>query len=378
MPYKREGSDKWWIRVGGVRKSAGTTDYKEAEKLEQHLNGQLWRDKHLGVKPAREWAALCNKWIKERGNKASFWFDRTAIKWWHPHFRDMKDIREITRDKVDEIVMANRPVTIEPSSANNTANKYVGVLSGMLNAACAEWDWIERAPKLRRYPTLDGRERYLTVEEWRTLEKELPQHLRWAATFALATGLRAGKVFALEWSQIDLKERRMTFKGTANKLGNTIPLNDTAMSVLQEIRDEKVRHMTRVFFWWRPKEGGQGEKELVPLDDYGSAWHKAMQRAGFGKFEGKQWVGDGMTFHGLRHTFATWLGERGVPEGVIDRLGGWSGSRATRERYTHLNVEHLRQFAAVIDHALAGRDVRFLIASETHAGGHNSGTGFFG
>src|SRR5687767_11305908 len=90
-----------------------------------------------------------------------------------------------------------------------------------------------------------------------------------------------------------------------------------------------------------------------------------MERAGFGRYEGTVWVGDGMTFHGLRHTFASWLGERGVPEGVIDRLGGWKvNKKKTRERYTHLNVETLRPYSAVIDHVLAGRDVRFLIATE--------------
>lgn len=376
MPFKRDGSTRWFIRVGGVRRSSGTTDFKEAKRREEQLNGKLWNEQRLGIKPAKSWQEMCVKWGKERGHKATFSFDLLAIEWWTKYLGHITDVRTITRDLIDEIVLRERPVQPKVKcSANKTANEYVGIISGMLNAACDEWDWIERAPKLRRYPKPDGRERYLSVEEWRKLEAQLPLHLRRAATFALATGLRADKVFRLEWAQVNLKERRMSFVGPDNKPGNTIPLNDTAMGVLEEIRGELRQRgiiMQRVFTWQKPiakrrkKDRLEAvQYETVPLNDYGKAWNKAMERAGFGRYEGTVWVGDGMTFHGLRHTFATWLGERGVPEAIIDRLGGWKvDKKKTRERYTHLNVEHLRQFSAVVDHVLAGRDVRFLIATE--------------
>ena len=103
--------------------------------------------------------------------------------------------------------------------ANSTANRYVALLTGMLNAACKRWDWIERAPLLMHYPEPEGRDSWLTVAQWRVLEQQCPEHLRRPATFALATGLRDAKVFGLEWPQINMQERYLMHKGTGNKLG---------------------------------------------------------------------------------------------------------------------------------------------------------------
>ena len=236
--------------------------------------------------------------------------------------------------------------------------------------------WIESAPKFRTYPITEGRERWLSVEDWKRLthpDAKAPLHLLRPAAFALATGMRENKVFQLEWTQISMRDRRLTFKGTDNKLGNTIPLNDTAMSVLEEIRRSPVRHLTRVFFWQKPRlENGKLTYSIEPLESYGKAWWKWLERAGLGAYDERgHWQGD-VCWHTLRHTFASWLGNAGVPEGIIDRLGGWStGKKTTRERYTHLAVDHLRPYAEVIDRLLAGEQVSFRVAvtlsNSTHA-----------
>lgn len=296
----------------------------------------------MGIKPAKSWQDAVVRFVKERGANASIKDTVQRITWMDQYLGKVTDIREINRDGVDGI-MQKRGVLTTPCSANSTANRYVAVITAILNAACREWDWIERSPKLKTYPEPSGSEKWLSVEEWGSLESELPQHLLGPATFALGTGLRKAKVFGLEWAQIDLKRRCMTFKGTANKSGNTIPLNDTAMRAIEMAQALPVRHVTYVFTY-----------EGQPLGSYGRAWYNAVDRAGLD-----------MNWHGLRHTFASWLGQEGVPEGVIDRLGGWNVKKsATRERYTHLNMEHLRPHAAVID--------RLLRPQFTQTNGHHT------
>ncbi|MDP2811634.1 MAG: site-specific integrase [Rhodocyclaceae bacterium] len=152
-------------------------------------------------------------------------------------------------------------------------------------------------------------------------------HLLLPARFAMATGLRAGKAFGLEWNQIDIKNRSMTFSGNAIKRGNTIPLNQTAISVLDDAKAQETVHLQRVFLY-------EGE----PLQDYGASWYKARGRAGLPNFP----------WHGFRHTFASWLGQSGCPETALDRLCGWA-EKDTRSIYTHLNVETLRPYAEIID-----------------------------
>lgn len=361
MPFKREGSRYWWVRIGRVRQSAETTDWKEAKRIEREGNevARLSRQKAkinamrlelVGAKPARSWKELCVRWSKEKVAKASWSDDVRKIEWWGRHFEQVSDIREITRERVDDIVRQHRSISVQQAiPANSTANRYVALISGMLNAACRQWDWIERAPLFVHYPEPDGRDSWLTVSQWRTLESECPDHLRRPATFALATGLRDGKVFGLEWSQVNMQERYLTHKGTRNKLGNVIPLNETAMAVLREIQALPVRHVKRVFTWTKPKKvGGVLTYTVEPLQDYGRAWWKALARAQLGSYDANGYWHGSFTWHGLRHTFATWLRANGAPDWAIDALGGWS-RMATRERYSHVHVESLRPYSQIID-----------------------------
>lgn len=348
MPYKREGTRKWWIIVGGIRQSSGTEDREAAAALESKLNHQLWMQETMGLEPAHSWKEAVVKYLHERQHKASYETIKQRLLWWHPFLSDISDISTITRDMVDKLIQAHRPITPEPSPGNTTANKYVIVVGAVLNAACREWAWTKSSPKFRRYPEPDHRREFLRVDEWHKLESELPDHLRLAATFAVATGLRAAKVFGLEWNQIDFQQRSLRTTGNKTKRGNLIPLNETAMGVLAEIQARPIRHLTRVFTY-------RGK----PLEDYGKAWFKAMGRAGLGEY--KQWTDEegkkhtkweGFCWHGLRHTFASWLGQQGASEMVIDQLCGWA-EKDTRSIYTHLNVDALRPYCEIVDNLLS-------------------------
>ena len=345
MPYKRPNSSKWWIIVGGVRQSAGTSSYEDAAALEARLNHQLWMHDKMGVVPPRPWKEAVVRYLQENQHKVSFATTKQRLLWWHDHLGDIDDITKIDRAMIDTALRGNRPVTTHPSPANTTANKYAIVVSAVLNAACRDWGWITSTPRLRRYPEPDHKRDFLTVEQWRTLEAQLPNHLRGPATFALATGMRASKVFELKWKQIDMGRRVMRTTGTANKRGNTIPLNETAMSVLWAAAP----YHERVFLY-------QGR----PLANYGKAWYKALDRAELGTYS--EWIDEdgtprtsweGFTWHGLRHTFASWLGQAGVPETALDQLCGWA-EKDTRSTYTHLNVDTLRPHSEVIDRVLSG------------------------
>jgi len=67
----------------------------------------------------------------------------------------------------------------------------------------------------------------------------------------------------------------------------------------------------------------------------------------------------------LRHTFATWLEDSGVPARVIDELMGHHGGRrrdgdgsAIGLRYRHMTAEMQARVVAVIDrHLAAGQEV---------------------
>ncbi|WP_283115633.1 tyrosine-type recombinase/integrase [Neisseria flavescens] len=52
-------------------------------------------------------------------------------------------------------------------------------------------------------------------------------------------------------------------------------------------------------------------------------------------------------WHDLRHTWANWLVQRGVPLRVLQEVCGWKTLRMV-QRYAHLAPEHLHQHAQVL------------------------------
>ncbi|HZR03637.1 MAG TPA: tyrosine-type recombinase/integrase [Burkholderiales bacterium] len=343
MPYKRPDSKYVQIRVGGVRQSSGTTDPETAKAIEHKRNLELLLAEQLGIKPAKSFKEMCVRWAREKKGKVTWHDDVRSIAFWDQHFGNLNDIRLINREKVDEIAQKEWAITEGPSPVNNTANHYISVLTSMLNAACRVWDWIERSPKLRAYPIIDGRKGWLRLEQWRALEPVLQRdypHYWLPGKFDLGSGLRASRVFRAEWPQISMNDRALAFEGTANKLGNLIPLNDTCMDVLREIRRSKFLHHLRVF-----TRGG------VPMQRWNDGWYGALKKAGLPSTKDDRV--HGVCWHTFRHTWNSWLAQRGVPKEIRNRLGGWVVSDDNADRYTHLDIDSLRPYAAVIDTILS-------------------------
>jgi integrase len=103
-----------------------------------------------------------------------------------------------------------------------------------------------------------------------------------------------------------------------------IALSEGAVNVLKGIR--RTEDQERVFLYERRPVSNAYRKR---------AWRNACKRAGLA----------GLRFHDLRHTWASWLMQAGVPPYAIQSLGGWASPKMV-ERYAHLSPEHLKQYAA--------------------------------
>jgi len=172
-------------------------------------------------------------------------------------------------------------------------------------------------------PEPQGRIRWLTHAEADRLIRELPEHLKYLVRFALATGLRESNITGLEWSQVDLQRKCAWVHGdqAKGKKPIAVPLNDEAVSV---IRAQIGKHEARVFTY-----DGQPMRKA-----HNHAFDKALVRAGIEDF----------TWHGLRHTWASWHIQNGTPVHVLKELGGWSDLKMV-QKYAHLSSEHLAEYA---------------------------------
>jgi integrase len=81
------------------------------------------------------------------------------------------------------------------------------LVRAILRKCVDEWEWLERAPKIRMLKEPVRRIRFLRQEEAQRLIAALPEHLAAMASFSLSTGLRAANVTGLQWTQVDLIRR---------------------------------------------------------------------------------------------------------------------------------------------------------------------------
>ncbi len=144
---------------------------------------------------------------------------------------------------------------------------------------------------------------------------------------ATLTGLRRGEVLNLRWSHVDLGLGVLRIESTPNfrtKDGKfrSVPMNKVLLSILTEMHD---RHPGEYVF----EEGG------LPIRGYiVSVRLKRLLR--------RLKLPEGLHFHSLRHSFASWLAMDGVSIYQISRLLGHSNVGTTQQFYAHLQVEQLK------------------------------------
>lgn len=328
---KRPGSPFWQIvihhRGERIRRSAGTSDKKVAQRLHDELRAEIWSAPRSGT-VERSWLDACAAWLKAGERSQS---DRYSLRAFNEDYAD-RPLREVD--------VAGLAAVIANDSAG-TYNRKRAMLVAILNHAGIEVKFPTRKPK-------PGRLRFLTKAEWGRLYAALPDHLKAVANFAITTGLRQKNVTHLRWQEVDLARAVMWVHPdeAKGKKPIGIPLSPEAITQLRAQIGQSEE-------WVFPYKGRGRKEKGRPLTKIKTAWQLAMERAGLGYFERwedtdgkahKKWVGD-FTFHGLRHTWASWHVMSGTPLEVLQQLGGWEDLRMV-QKYAHLAPEYLARWAA--------------------------------
>lgn len=172
-------------------------------------------------------------------------------------------------------------------------------------------------------PKFDNRRvRFLSLEESRSLLdilKVTSQQLYEMSLLSLHCGLRAGEIFSLQWKDIDLDHNLITLLDTKSGRTRTLYMTDDVKNILMH----KVKTDGIIF---SARGGGK-------IQSISKAFYKAVEKAGLndGVTDRRQKV----TFHTLRHTFASWLVMEGISLYQVKELLGHASLTMT-ERYSHL------------------------------------------
>ncbi len=216
-------------------------------------------------------------------------------------------------------------------------NNILTVLNTLLKKA-VEWDVIDQMPctvKLLR--TAKPKASFYDFEEFDRLlaVTENDAQARLIILLGGDAGLRCGELMALEWSDVDLQNRRLRVSRSDWKGHVTLPKGGRERLVPMTKRLSEALRQTRHLKSPRVLCGESGE----PLT-------RKMVQVVMKRVARKANVKPGV--HILRHTFCSHLAMRGVPARSIQELAGHE-DLSTTSRYMHLSPSAVEDAIRVLE-----------------------------
>jgi len=232
--------------------------------------------------------------------------------------------------KITPMVMNQLGIELEEerSMSSSTINRVISAVSTVLNH-CAQMGVIDfTPPKFKRRKEGEHRMTWFTKDEVDTMVKAALDPFSRddvAAIIATAayTGMRQGELMKLRVQDIDLGTGQIYIGGrdgfqTKTKNFRTVPLHERIKPVITN-RCEYAKRDTLIF----GDDWPSGKDQL--LRSFKKVRNYSIKKD------------DKWTFHSLRHSFATWCAEAGVPMRTLMGLLG------------HQNIETTLRYAKVTD-----------------------------
>jgi integrase len=194
-------------------------------------------------------------------------------------------------------------------------------------------------------PKIDNRRmRFLTHEEADLLLDNLmarSQQLHDMALLSLHCGLRAGEIFDLTWGCVNFTNDSIILMNTKSGKNRTAYMTHEVRDMLSA---KNLGQPTDLVFAGRNRD---------KIKEISNAFNRAVDELGFnaGVVEPRIKV----YFHTLRHTYASWLVQRGVDLYTVKELMGHS-TLAMTERYSHLRKENLTNAVKIFEEGLKKAD----------------------
>lgn len=319
--YRLDGKLIWekvgWLSEGYTAKLA---DQVRAERIRGIRHGEEL-PKHKAKAPYFE--AITKKYIEwAKQNKKSWYDDQSRIALYLAPAYEGKRLNEISAFDMERL----KSQLSKKGLADATVKHAMVLMRQIYNKAFA-WGLYkgENPTKGVKMPSVQNqRERFLSYEEAKTLLEALKarsQTLHDMATISLHCGLRAGEIFQLKGQHIDLQNGFITISDPKNKQARKAYMTNAVKDILERRSAEKESYL----FQDRRHKGkimaiSKAFREVVDSIGYNEGIDDARQR---------------VTFHTLRHTFASWLALQGESLMTIRELLGHKSFEMTK-RYAHL------------------------------------------
>lgn len=207
-----------------------------------------------------------------------------------------------------------------------TTNRELMFISGAMKEALRRgYVDLNPATGIRQLPENNDKVRWLTDEEEKRLLGCCPAYLKPIMLTSLHAGMRQGEVLGLRWIDIDFDQRLVRVARSKSHKVRYIPINPTLYELFRGLPHFSGEKGESPYVFTNPKT----ETRYVDVEHRSG---RVARKAGF----------TDVSFHTLRHTFASRLAQRGVPLNTIRELLG-HGTMAMTMRYAHLAPNNLRE-----------------------------------
>lgn len=229
-----------------------------------------------------------------------------------------------------------------------TANRDMACLRKAINFAVEyhELDYLNPFIKYRgqlKFPSEVSRQRirYLSLEEKTRLFSALPESHRGLVFFAISLGMRQNEIMKAQWRDIDWEQSHIK---VISRKGRNGEIKIRFINFDIKVR-EFLKRLPKVSEFIFGYKGFKTNQNL--WWHYRERWLLALDKAHI----------ENLTFHDLRHTFATYSLQKGATLPTLKEILGHSNISMTN-RYAHVSNEQKIEAAAMVAEMLA--DIKLM------------------
>jgi len=244
---------------------------------------------------------------------------------------------DITISDIDTLAINEFILKMKKDGLTNAAiYNYCRILKLCYNYACInnyiDFNPIDNAcvPKLPRHTEVYP----FSIEEvWKLLKLDYLQWVKDGVVIAFHTGMRMGEIYALKWTDIDLKQKFIMVQRAQSRAGSKVIIKSTKTAcgvrrididryLVWYLQDMKKRSTS--YFVFDPVEDSKYPFRIP----WNLSWHVKRMCVNAGV--------PPRSFHALRHTHATVLLAHGVHPKIVQERLGHSDISITIMTYSHV------------------------------------------
>jgi integrase len=211
----------------------------------------------------------------------------------------------------------------------STANRVLNVLKAALNCGFDEGHVrsnVAWGRRLKPFAKADApRLRFLGKDEARRLVNASDAEFRPLVQAALFSGARFGELARLKCSDFSVDSGTLAIWQSKTGKPRHIHLSDEAARFFREIT------------------AGRAGDEIMLRKANGTAWAKSEQARPMRAAVERAKIRPAISFHILRHSFASLLVQNGAPLNVVAALLGHANDRMTQKHYAHLAPSYIAE-----------------------------------